>query len=266
MTLAMVMAFSVSFSLAADETGGHFYAVDQNKVIYNDGDTLEIPAGYAAFVYFDNTYKEYEGKKVHSFKGYNQEALAEAGIILADEDYKTVGFKAFDLDEGTRGLRIDTAYTNATPGTELELPYWLIEDKEDLEWWPPLKLQILKIRITEAPTEPQPDVTLAETLMTVKKSTKTVKAAKLKKSAQTVQPLKVSIDATDIYPCEADVTYARTGGSSKLSVNKKTGKVTVKKGTKKGNYTAKIKITADSRYSRVFKDKTKTVSVKIVVK
>ena len=39
-------------------------------------------------------------------------------------------------------------------------------------------------------------------------------------------------------------TAARVSGSKKLTVNKKNGKITIKKGTKKGTYKIKVKITA----------------------
>ena len=55
----------------------------------------------------------------------------------------------------------------------------------------------------------------------------------------------------------------RTGGK-KITVNKKTGKITLKKGLKKGKYTVRVKITAagDANHKAV----SKTVKVKIRVK
>ena len=60
------------------------------------------------------------------------------------------------------------------------------------------------------------------------------------------------------------VTYTKASGKSSFTVNKKTGTITVKKGTKKGTYTVKIKATtaANAKY----KSAVKTVSVKIRVK
>ena len=59
-------------------------------------------------------------------------------------------------------------------------------------------------------------------------------------------------------------TYKKLSGNGKITVNKKTGKVTIKKGLKKGKYIVKIRITAkgDSRY----KSKSITVRSKIIVK
>ena len=61
-------------------------------------------------------------------------------------------------------------------------------------------------------------------------------------------------------------TYAKveSGSSSRLTVNKDTGKVTVKKGTKKGTYTIKIKLTATGGTN--YKSGSKTVTCKVTVK
>lgn len=56
----------------------------------------------------------------------------------------------------------------------------------------------------------------------------------------------------------------KKGSSKRLSVNKKTGKVTVKKGTKKGKYRIRIKVTAAGTAN--YKKATKTLTCTIVVK
>ena len=58
--------------------------------------------------------------------------------------------------------------------------------------------------------------------------------------------------------------YKKLSGSAKLKVNAKTGKITVKKNTKKGTYKAKVKVT--SAASTNYKAASKNVTVKIVVK
>lgn len=84
---------------------------------------------------------------------------------------------------------------------------------------------------------------------------KTVKAKKLKKGKLTVKALTIKNAA-------GELSFKKLGGSKKLGVTK-TGKITIKKGTKKGTYVIKIKITAkgNSRY----KPKTirKTVTIKV---
>mgnify|MGYP002623263343 CR=1 FL=1 len=93
--------------------------------------------------------------------------------------------------------------------------------------------------------------------LTVKATKKTVKYATVKKKAVTVTPLKVT-------KAKGTITYAKVSGSARLTVNKKTGKVTVRKGTKKGTYKAKVRVTAAGNSS--YKKGTKTVTVTVVVK
>ena len=56
-------------------------------------------------------------------------------------------------------------------------------------------------------------------------------------------------------------TYTKASGNSKITVNKSTGKVTVKKGLKKGTYTVKVKVKAAG--NEYYKASTKTVTFTI---
>jgi len=93
--------------------------------------------------------------------------------------------------------------------------------------------------------------------MTVKSSAKSVKASKVKKAKKTVAPIKVK-------GANGKVTYSKVSGSKKLTVNKKTGKITVKKGTKKGKLKIQVKVTAAGDDNH--KAASKTVKVTITVK
>ena len=103
------------------------------------------------------------------------------------------------------------------------------------------------IKSAEAKAKPNP--------LKVTTNKKTVKAKKLKKGKLTVKALTIKNAA-------GELSFKKLGGSKKLGVTK-TGKITIKKGTKKGTYVIKIKITAkgNSRY----KPKTirKTVTIKV---
>jgi hypothetical protein len=102
--------------------------------------------------------------------------------------------------------------------------------------------------------------TKANNPMRLKAVKRKIKASKLKKKARTVaQPLKFTKKAV------GRVTYARVakGSSKRLTVNAKTGKVTIKKGTKKGTYKIKIRVTADGNDS--YKRAVKTVTCTVVV-
>ena len=89
-------------------------------------------------------------------------------------------------------------------------------------------------------------------------STKSVKAANLKKAAKAVSCLSVK-------GANGGVSYAKVakGSSKALSVNAKTGKVTVKKGTKKGTYSIKVKVTAKGDAKHAAYTKTVTCKVKV---
>ena len=97
----------------------------------------------------------------------------------------------------------------------------------------------------------------AANTMTVKKANKTVKYKKVKKKAVTVKAITVKKAKGDVY-------YKKASGSKKLTVNATTGKITVKKGTKKGTYKIKVKVTAYGNDN--YKSASKTVTVKIKVK
>lgn len=102
------------------------------------------------------------------------------------------------------------------------------------------------------------NVRKAKQSMTVKGKTVKIKYKKLKKKKQTVKALIIK-------NAQGTVTYAKVkkGSSAKLTINKKTGKITVKKGTKKGTYKIKIKITAKGNAKYLAGSKTVTVKVKI---
>ena len=85
-----------------------------------------------------------------------------------------------------------------------------------------------------------------------------VQASTLKNKAVTVAfPAKVKA-------ARGRLTFAKVSGSSALSINKKTGNVTVKKGTKRGTYVITIKLSAAG--NKNYKSKTVTVKCKIIVK
>lgn len=97
----------------------------------------------------------------------------------------------------------------------------------------------------------------AKNKMKASVSSKWVKYSKVKKKSQTVKLVKVS-------KAKGKVTYKKTSGSSKIKVNPKTGKVTVKKGTKKGIYNIKIKVT--DKGTKNYESNTYTLSTCVGVK
>ena len=100
--------------------------------------------------------------------------------------------------------------------------------------------------------------------LTVKTAAKSLKAAALKKAKKTVKPVSIKKAKGAV-----KVVKIKKGTSSKIykkiTVAKKTGAITFKKGTyKKGTYKVKLKVTAAG--NKTYKAKSKTVTVKIKVK
>ena len=95
----------------------------------------------------------------------------------------------------------------------------------------------------------------------IKGGSASVKFSAARKKAVTKKVVKVS-------KAKGSVTYTIAGGSKKskqaLSLNKKNGKITVRRGTKRGKYTLKVKVTVKGNSS--YKPKTKTVKAVITVK
>ena len=98
--------------------------------------------------------------------------------------------------------------------------------------------------------------------LSVKAKTVKVKFSKLKKKAQTLAVSKV-VKFTK--KGQGTLTYAKSSGNKKITVNKKTGKVTIKKGLKKGTYKVKVKIKAKGN-ANYKASAFKTVTFKIKVK
>ena len=95
--------------------------------------------------------------------------------------------------------------------------------------------------------------------MKVKTVKRAVWQSSVQKKAVTVKPpLKF------VKKAQGTVTYTKTSGPKNFVVNKKTGKVTIKKGTKRGTYTIKIKVRAAG--TKTYKATTKTIKATIVVK
>ncbi len=109
--------------------------------------------------------------------------------------------------------------------------------------------------VTDVPTvSPKKDGKKANTMkVTVK--TKTVKAKSLKNG-------KVTVSAVTVKNAEGKLCYKKLSGSKKLTVTKN-GKITVKKGTKKGIHRIKIKITAKGNSRYLENSVTRTVKIKV---
>lgn len=119
-------------------------------------------------------------------------------------------------------------------------------------YWDTLKKISNDTGDTEKPTVKQKTPTIR-----TKVSSKTFKASFLKKKSQSFT-LDASVNS------KGTLSYKKTSGSSGISVNSKTGKITVKKGMKKGTYKVKVQIKAAAKGN--YKAGTKTVTVTVKVK
>ena len=105
---------------------------------------------------------------------------------------------------------------------------------------------------------------------TIKKGTnplkiKTGKTAKVRYSSlrKKNQTLSVSKVISFSNKGQGKLTYTKSSGTAKIKINKTTGKVTVKKGLKKGTYKIKVKVKAAGNSN--YNSKTKSVTFKIKV-
>ena len=124
-----------------------------------------------------------------------------------------------------------------------------------------MKIEYASAELTSKPEEKpeeKPDEKPVKKAPTIKVKTtaKNYKYTTLKKKAQAF-----TMGAT--VNSKGTLTYKKLSGSSAITVNSKTGKVTVKKGIKKGTYTAKIKVYAAAKGNYKAGSKTVTVTVKV---
>lgn len=110
---------------------------------------------------------------------------------------------------------------------------------------------------TEAPESVKPVKKPAKkaNTITVRKTNRTVKAKKLRKS-------KLTLKVFTVKRAKGRVTYKRVSGSKRLKLTK-TGKITIKKGTPKGTYKIKVKLTAKGNARYKPKSVVKTVKISV---
>ncbi len=101
-------------------------------------------------------------------------------------------------------------------------------------------------------------ITKAANPLTLKAKKPTVKFSTVKKKNQTIALEKWAT----VSKAQGKVTFKKSSGNKKITVSK-AGKITVKKGLKKGTYKVKIKVTAAGNASYKAKSKTVTVTIKV---
>lgn len=124
-----------------------------------------------------------------------------------------------------------------------------------------MKIEYASAELTSKPEEKPEEKTDEKPVKTaptikVKTTAKNYKYTTLKKKAQ-VFTMGTTVNS------KGTLTYKKLSGSSAITVNSKTGKVTVKKGIKKGTYKTKIKVSAAAKGNYKAGSKTVTVTVKV---
>ena len=102
---------------------------------------------------------------------------------------------------------------------------------------------------------PQTVTKQSQSLKKLTPTTKKLKASKLKKKKQTFK-LKATING------QGKVTFKKVSGNKKIKISK-AGKVTVKKGLKKGTYKVKVKVSIAATGNYTAASTTKTIKIKV---
>ena len=103
--------------------------------------------------------------------------------------------------------------------------------------------------------------TIAKAAQPLKVTGKTakIKYKKLKKKKQKLDVSKVLA----VSGAQGKVTYTKVSGKKKITIDKNTGKITVKKKLKKGTYKVKVKVSAAGNANYKAGEKTVTVTIKV---
>ena len=205
---------------------------DNAKVVISEGVTLTANG---------ETYSAENGEITLDAETINAVGTAKTSTKSASNT------KADDYDETAFGNEGGSGSGTAASYSEV-LGSWSSGGDEDYTWNTALFIS----GKTSSSTE---ETTKADNTITVKTTKKTIKYSKLKKKNQTFT---IKASAND----SAKLTFKKVSGK-KMTVAK-TGKVTVKKGLKKGTYKLKVKIVsqATSNYNKASLTKT----IKVVVK
>lgn len=128
-----------------------------------------------------------------------------------------------------------------------------------------LSFQFFVLKDSKQDDKPSPDKDTSQKKLTntlkIKARTVTVKYSKLKKRNQ---KLKITKAIRFKNKGQGKLTYKKVKGNRKITINKKTGKITIKKGLKKGRYKLVIKVKAagNNKYKASAAKKV-TVTIKV---
>ena len=182
-------------------------------------------------------------------------AAEEADRIL-HEEINALAKELIDISEKVKPAVYTTASYKTLSTAVAKAKQLLADDTSTAQQLREARTQLLKAR--------QALKKKSANTLKVKGKTVKLKAKKLKKKAQTVKRAK----AVTVSKPRGTVKYALASVSKAkfkkyFKVNAKTGKITVKKGLKKGTYTVKIKVSAAGNGNYLPAAKTVKVIVKV---
>ena len=192
--------------------------------------------------------------------------------VTIPSSVKSIGAQAFGYDNFKimDGFTINSACNNATVKAYMD-NYGTDSDGNKITWKKSHNYDAGKITKTTAAkytktftckdcgTKTTKTYNKKANTLTAKGKTKTLKYKTLKKKSISIK----RSNAITVSKAKGAVTYKKSSGNKKITVAKN-GKITVKKGLKKGTYKVKIKVAAAG--TNTYKAKTITVTVTIKVK
>ena len=219
----------------------------------------EIRSKALGYYYKDGQYLIYDGFTIYGYEGSVAETYAnENGITFesAEPDWYTVSTSKAKYTYTGKEIKPSVTVTDSKGNKLVNGADYMLNYPKAVN----VGLYIVEVVLQgkyQGVEYAEFLIIKAKNPMKVKASAKTVKLAAVKKKNVTVKAITVKKSI-------GKVTYKKASGNKKIKINSKTGKLTLKKGLKKGTYTVKVKVTAKG--NKNYKAASKTVKVKIVVK
>ena len=180
-------------------------------------------------------------------------------FLVTDEGFTFNNMLSYLVDGKRHGYAIDFKYDKIAGKQTIEVNELKDEDESDEE-----TLVLVPAENDEQIEEKSEDkvaAAKADNTLQLKGSTVTVKYSKLKKESKSLKAAKVFKIADK---GQGTVSYVKKSGNEKIKIDKKTGKVTLKKGLKKNTYkvTVGVKAAGDAEY-KASATKSVTFTVKV---
>lgn len=229
----------------------HIYAWDT----LGNRTSVAVPMVYVGKT--DNASTGSTGSPDEGTEGTSTTAKAEQSLRVADAS-KTYGDDAFMLDAELVEGNGELTYSSSNPKIATVSSQGIVTIK---------RAGTAKITVSAAETAKYEAASEVATITVAKKSN-VLTVKRVKKTHTVKYGVKKVFAASKVYKVkenesEGKITYKKIAGPKKVTVSK-AGKVTVKKGLKKGTYTVKVRVT--SAATKNYKAAKKTIAFKVKVK